>query len=64
MKRPATIYFLPEKCAGANPPGTRHRRTSNAVSPGESVIRNLLGYSKALSVLATRNQGFIALVMN
>ncbi|HNX86932.1 MAG TPA: hypothetical protein PKN12_08380 [Bacteroidales bacterium] len=64
MKRPATIYFLTEKCARVNPPAARHRRMNKAVSPSESVIRNLLGYSKALSVLATRDRGFIALVMN
>ncbi len=35
-----------------------------AVSPSESVIRNLLSYSRSLTVLQTKNSGYIPLVMN
>jgi hypothetical protein len=62
MKRTATFYSL-----------TRHQEVSDlqvksrrfkAVSPRESVIRNLLNYSKALKVLKTTETGYVNLVMN
>ncbi|MCK9202861.1 MAG: hypothetical protein M0P58_00310 [Bacteroidales bacterium] len=64
MKRPATIYSLSEKYAKVNYPSNEKRRIRKVVSPSESVIRNLLSYSKALTVLTTHNNGFINLVMN
>jgi len=36
----------------------------NSVSPGEIVIRNLMNYSKALSVLNTKETGIVNVVMN
>jgi hypothetical protein len=47
-----------------NDPSTEKRRRSKEVSPSESVIRNLLNYSKALTVLQTNDTGFIHMVMN
>jgi hypothetical protein len=47
-----------------NDPSTEKRRRSKEVSPSESVIRNLLSYSKALAVLKTPETGYINLVMN
>ncbi|MCK9423542.1 MAG: hypothetical protein M0Q38_13195 [Bacteroidales bacterium] len=63
MKRFATIYSLSHKNAKVNNPSAGRRRIK-VVSPSESVIRNLLNYSKALAVLTTHNNGFINLVMN
>jgi hypothetical protein len=39
-------------------------RKRMANSPGESVIRNLLNYSKALAVVKTEETGILNLVMN
>jgi len=40
------------------------RRKRNEMHPSESVIRNILNYSKALSVFNTQDTGIINLVMN
>ncbi|GEM_PF-1107212 len=40
----------------------RKRKTS--MSPSESIIRNLLSYSKALSVIKSKEIGTLNLVMN
>jgi len=61
MKRTATIYSLISR---VNDPSADKRRRRQQVSPSESVIRNLLNYSKALTVLKTPETGFINLVMN
>jgi hypothetical protein len=70
MKKTLTLYPLPSY-SSKNRSGTRSRRhllrkkmERNGVSPSEQVIRNILNYSKALSVLKTRETGFINLVMN
>ncbi|MEI7981657.1 MAG: hypothetical protein WCI71_08370 [Bacteroidota bacterium] len=64
MKRSATIYSLSPKNAKVNGPSAVKRRIRKVVSPSESVIRNLLNYSKALTVLTTLHNGYINLVMN
>lgn len=64
MKRTATIYSLNAMTSKVNDPSTEKRRRSKEVSPSESVIRNLLNYSKALRVLNTTETGFVNLVMN
>jgi len=65
MKRNATIYsfnsVLQEKSTPGKTPGRKREKSS---SPCESAIRNLLNYSKALSVLETRETGTLNLVMN
>jgi hypothetical protein len=61
MKRTATFFPLSTK-ANANPSDKRRRR--NEMNPSESVIRNILNYSKALSVYSTQDAGIINLVMN
>lgn len=40
------------------------RGPDQKTAPSESVIRNLINYSKALSVFKTRQSGIINLVMN
>jgi len=64
MKRSATIYSLLQKHAKVNNPSVEKRRMRKDVSPSEPVIRNLLSYSQALTVITTHNNGFINLVMN
>ena len=64
MKRTATFYSLTSFQSKVNDPFSEKRGTRKVVSPGESVIRNLLNYSKALSVLNTTETGYINLVMN
>ena len=64
MKRTATIYSLTPFRSKYNDPSADKRRSRNVVSPNESVIRNLLSYSKALTVLKSSETGFINLVMN
>jgi len=64
MKRSATIYSLSQKHAKVNKPSVGKRGQGMDVSPSEPVIRNLLSYSQALSVISTHNNGFINLVMN
>ncbi len=64
MKRTATIYSLTSQSSKVVDPSANRRRNRKVVSPSESVIRNLLNYSKALKVLATTDTGYIHLVMN
>jgi hypothetical protein len=64
MKRNATISsfynVVQEKSNPVKMPGRRKEKGA----PCESAIRNLLSYSKALSVLTTRDTGILNLVMN
>jgi len=55
------MYYLTSK---GNITSSDRRRKRNEMSPSESVIRNILNYSKALSVLKTPETGIINLVMN
>ena len=64
MKRNATIYSLIDNHSKVNDPSGETRKRRHAVSPSESVIRNLLNYSKALAVIPTAETGYINLVMN
>jgi hypothetical protein len=64
MKRTATFYSLTSLQSKVNDPSDEKRRRRKIVSPSESVIRNLLNYSKALAVLKTTETGFIHMVMN
>lgn len=64
MKRTATMYSLIGNHSKGNNLSCETRRKRKAVSPSESVIRNLLNYSKALAVISTPKTGFINLVMN
>jgi hypothetical protein len=64
MKRTATFYSLNSFQSKVNDPSADKRRRRKVVSPSESVIRNLLNYSKALAVLQTPETGFINMVMN
>ncbi len=64
MKRTSTIYSLIGDHSKVNDPSGETRRKRKVVSPSESVIRNLLNYSKALAVISTPKTGFINLVMN
>jgi len=63
MKRQATIYSLNSR-SKENGFSYKLRKSSKEVSPSDSVIRNILNYSKALTVLATHDAGIIRLVMN
>jgi hypothetical protein len=70
MKKTLTLYPIPSY-SSKNKTGARTRKhllrkkmERNGVSPSELVIRNILNYSKALSVLRTRETGFVNLVMN
>ena len=64
MKRTATFYSLTSSQTQQNDRSSEPRRMRKSVSPRESVIRNLLNYSKALAVLKTNETGFINMVMN
>ncbi|MCX6243818.1 MAG: hypothetical protein NTU98_03860 [Bacteroidetes bacterium] len=70
MKKSLTLYPLASLSStdntGARTRKHQHRKKMerNGVSPSEQVIRNLLSYSSALSVLTTRDTGFVHLVMN
>ncbi len=64
MKRPATFYSLTPFQSKVHDPSADKRRRRTIVSPSESVIRNLLNYSKALAVLKTTDTGYVNLVMN
>jgi hypothetical protein len=55
------MYYLASK-GHESSSERRRRRLDNG--PGESVIRNILNYSKALSVFSTPETGIINLVMN
>ena len=64
MKRTATFYSLTSFPSTANDSSADKCRRRKVVSPSESVIRNLLNYSKALAVLKTTETGYINMVMN
>ncbi|MCK9220018.1 MAG: hypothetical protein PHF97_08895 [Bacteroidales bacterium] len=64
MKRTATIYSLTKHYSKVNDPLSEKRKRRKVVSPSESVIRNILNYSKALKVLTSSSHGYINLVMN
>ena len=64
MKRTATIFSLTPFQPKVNDPSPEKLRRRKVVSPSESVIRNLLNYSKALTVLKSTETGFINMVMN
>jgi hypothetical protein len=64
MKRTATFYSLTNHYPKVNEPSDEKRRRRKVVCPSESVIRNLLNYSKALTVLTTPSTGTINLLMN
>lgn len=61
MRRTATLYYLTSR---GNVNSSDKRRKRHEMSPSESVIRNILNYSKALSVFSTPETGIINLVMN
>jgi hypothetical protein len=70
MKKTLTLYSFSSLSSKVRS-GARTRKQQlrkkmerNGVSPSEQVIRNLLNYSAALSVLKTRETGFVNLVMN
>jgi hypothetical protein len=64
MKRTATFYSLTSFPYTVNDSSAGKCRRRKVVSPSESVIRNLLNYSKALAVLKTTETGYINMVMN
>ena len=64
MKRTGTFYPLTSFTSKVNDPSADKRSRRSTVSPSESVIRNLLNYSKALAVLKTTETGYVNLVMN
>jgi len=64
MKRTATFYSFTSYPSQVNDPSANKGRRRREVSPSESVIRNLLNYSKALAVFNTPKTGYINLVMN
>ena len=64
MKRHATFYSLNSNASKENSFSAESRKNAKEVSPSDSVIRNILNYSRALSVLSTHNSGIIRLVMN
>jgi hypothetical protein len=64
MKRLTTHYVLASDRSKSNQDLNESFKGPHAVSPSESVIRNLLNYSKALAVLKTHDSGYVNLVMN
>ncbi|MCX6276512.1 MAG: hypothetical protein NT004_00265 [Bacteroidetes bacterium] len=64
MKRTATFYSLISSQSKINNSSAETGRRRKIVSPSESVISNILGYSKALAVLKTHESGYLNLVMN
>jgi hypothetical protein len=64
MKRTATFYSMTQFPSKVSGPSADNRQRRKVVSPSESVIRNILNYSKALAVLKTTDTGYINLVMN
>jgi len=63
MKRHITIFSLNSR-SKENGFCPEVRKNPKEVSPSDSVIRNILNYSKALAVLKTNDTGIIRLVMN
>ena len=64
MKRSATLYSLNAKMSKENGFSTISRKNAKEVSPSDSVIRNILNYSQALTILQTQDSGIIRMVMN
>jgi len=64
MKRHATFYSLNSRTSKENSFSDELRKNRNEVSPSDSVVRNILNYSKALTIFATHDTGIIRLVMN
>jgi hypothetical protein len=64
MKRNATISSFYNVVQEKSNPGKISGRRRKKGVPCESAIRNLLNYSKALSILTTRDTGTLNLVMN
>jgi len=64
MKRYATFYSLNSNTSKEKSFSNDLRKNSKEVSPSDSVIRNILNYSKALVILNTNGSGIIRLVMN
>ena len=64
MKRHVTHFFPDSDRSTASMHLAGKTKGICATSPSESVIRNLLNYSKALAVLKTENTGYLNLVMN
>ena len=64
MKRTATFYPVSSFPSRKNDHPAEKQRFHEDISPGESVIRNLLNYSKALAVFKTPETGYIHMVMN
>ena len=64
MKRSATLYSLNTNISKENGFSAEGRKNRKEVSPSDSVIRNILNYSKALTILSTHDTGIIRLVMN
>lgn len=64
MKRTSTIQSCHLSREKSNPVGKPEKEKGKMVSPSESVIRNILNYSKALSVIKTKETGIFNLVMN
>lgn len=64
MKRTSTIqsYHLSRETSG--PDKMPARKKEPMISPSESVIRNILNYSKTLTVIKTKETGIFNLVMN
>lgn len=63
MKRHATMYSLNSR-SKENDFSYKLRKGLKEVSPSDSVIRNILNYSNALTILTTHDTGLIRLVMN
>ncbi len=64
MKRYATFYSLNPDASKENSFSCNFRKNRKNVSPSDSVVRNILNYSKALTILNTHDTGMIRLVMN
>ncbi|MBC8314046.1 MAG: hypothetical protein ISR57_00450 [Bacteroidales bacterium] len=62
MKRNSTFFFGNSVSDGGSDP--YDQKNNKSVSPREYVIRNILNYSKSLSILKTHRTGTITLVMN
>ncbi len=64
MKKSATLYSLNSRISKENVFSTKLRKNRKEVSPSDSVIRNILNYSQALTILQTQDSGIIRMVMN
>lgn len=64
MKRSNTLFSLNSNMSKENGYAGMSRKDRKEVSPSDTVIRNILNYSKALAILKTSDSGIISLVMN